>query len=182
MTSEPGADPSRPLQGVRVLELGGDVGTRYVGRLFARYGAEVVRRGSSDDRRIGFGTAAGAMFGRWLDDSKHERDLKGAPDIVIAGQDRDSVVAGEEVARRLNETTLLALTWFDLAGPYADWPATDETILAPCPASRTASGRRRDRRPSLRATRRRSSPASLPSTPASRPYWHHPAGAPDAST
>lgn len=129
-TREPRPDRPRPLQGVRVLELPGDVATRYVGRLFARCGAEVAMAGEPDDGRIGFGGVAGGVFGRWLDEAKDERDPDGRPDIVIAGQDRTSVVTGQEVAQRLGEATLLAVTWFDLAGPYADWPATDETILA----------------------------------------------------
>ena len=46
----------QPLAGFRLLELGADVATRYVGRLFAYWGAEVTRLApeAGDDARLGF--------------------------------------------------------------------------------------------------------------------------------
>jgi crotonobetainyl-CoA:carnitine CoA-transferase CaiB-like acyl-CoA transferase len=113
-----------------ILELPGDVSTRYCGRLFAQLGARVVKLGGEDDRRIGYAGEAGEAFGRWLDAGKVSNDAPaGAFDLVIAGQDRAAVAEAESlIAGMKARPVLLALCWFDPNGPYADWHATDEVM------------------------------------------------------
>lgn len=126
-----------PLTGLRVLELSGDVATRYCGRLFAAWGAEVVRIAGEDDARLGYAGAAGRAYGAWLDQRKSiVRDLSpvgGSFDLIIAGQDSAAIEAAEAFrASQAGHPSLLALTWFDPEGPYAAWRGTDEIIQALC--------------------------------------------------
>lgn len=125
----------RPLGDLRVLELPGGVATRYCGKLFASFGAIVAARGGGDDRVIGGGDAAGVAYGRWLDAGKVAADgspfATGGPDVIIAGQDAVAVAAGAQLASDDPSGPLLVtIRWFSPEGPYASWPATDETILA----------------------------------------------------
>ena len=125
-----------PLAGLTVLEHSGDVATRYCGRLFAAWGARVVRIGPSDDNRLGYAGEAGRAYGAWLDQRKTVVDdaaAEGPFDLIIAGQDRGDVAAAEAFrAARPERPSLLALTWFDPGGPYAAWRGTDEIIQALC--------------------------------------------------
>ena len=119
-----------PLSDLVVLEVSGDIATRYCGKLFAAHGARVVQTDTPDDRAIGYGGAATAAYAAWLDAGKHQ----GAPvtaDLVIAGQTAADIAASEAlVAGMTPRPLLLALTWFGPAGPYADWAATDGIIQA----------------------------------------------------
>lgn len=124
-----------PLEGIRVLELPGDVATRYCGGLFARLGADVVQLGVCSDDSIGYGGDAGGVYGRWLDQGKTRIDsldgVDGWTDLVVAGQHGADITHAESVVHRLEGgPSLLALTWFHSQGPYRDWVGTDETILA----------------------------------------------------
>ena len=125
-----------PLAGLRVLEHSGDVATRYCGRLFAAWGAEVVRIRAGDDTRLGYAGEAGRAYGAWLDQRKTlARDAAAQPpfDLVIAGQDGAALAAAETFRASLpNPPPLLALTWFGPGGPYAAWRGTDEIIQALC--------------------------------------------------
>ena len=122
-----------PLSRFTVLEAGGDVAVRYCGRLFSRLGARVVRLGTDDDARIGYAGGAGEAFGRWLDQGKSNHRDTAPPgasfDLVLCGQDPAGVARGQAVRDGLpGSPTLLALTWFDPAGPYGDWVGSDEVI------------------------------------------------------
>ncbi len=66
-----------PLAGLRVLEHSGDVATRYCGRLFAAWGAHVVRVAGPDDGRLSYGCDAGRAYGAWLDQRKTVVDGRG---------------------------------------------------------------------------------------------------------
>ena len=66
-TSSWGGAGERPLTGLSVLELPGDVATRYCGRLLAWAGATVTAVGERRDERIGYGGSGGAAYGSWLD-------------------------------------------------------------------------------------------------------------------
>lgn len=121
-----------PLAGFTVVEGPGEVAVRYCGRLFAQLGAQVFQHGApADDRKLGYGGEAGLAYGRWLDAGKRRGDLPARCDLVIGGQDHAGVAAAEALAGRFEaRPVLLALQWFDPAGPYADWAATDEVIAA----------------------------------------------------
>lgn len=118
------------LAGLTIVEASRAVAVRYCGRLFAQFGATVVKAGGGDDRRIGYGGAAGEAYGRWLDHGK--TDGAGGPvDLVIAGLDAAAVAEGEVLAARLpGGPTLLALSWFHADGPNAGWRGTDEIMQA----------------------------------------------------
>jgi len=109
----------------------GEVATRYVGRLFAQLGADVIAVGRRDDQRLGYGGARGVAYGRWLDAGKVMLDQ--APtdqdvDLVICGQDGEALASALEAAPP--GVPRLELTWFAPEGPYADWRGADEIILA----------------------------------------------------
>lgn len=119
------------LQGIRVLEVGSAVAVRYLGRLFAVFGAEVLRTAPpGDDHMIGFAGPAGEAFGRWLDAGKLIHDEPIAPfDLIVGGLDASDLVEAERRQRQLGGV-LAALRWFDPEGPYGGWSATDEIIAA----------------------------------------------------
>ena len=115
-----------------MVEAAGEVAVRYCGRLLAGLGASVVRVGSP---------ALDDLFGVWLDQEKRfAATLQAAleavgegdgPVLVIAGQTPADVRAAEAGLAELDAAaTLLALTWFDQRGPYADWRANDAILQA----------------------------------------------------
>ena len=121
----------RLLNGLTVVEASRGVAVRYCGRLFIELGATVVRAADGDDRTIGYGGDAGEAYGRWLDAGKAAAVPEGAIDLVIAGQDAAGVAAGEALAASLpGAPSLLAISWFHPAGPYAAWRGTDEVVQA----------------------------------------------------
>jgi crotonobetainyl-CoA:carnitine CoA-transferase CaiB-like acyl-CoA transferase len=125
----------KPLAGLSVLEHAGDAATRYCGRLFAAGGARVTRVARGDDARLGFAGEAGRAYGAWLDQGKtfvaEAAWAEGPFDLIIAGQDAASVASAEAFRAGLSPSpALLALTWFDLGGPYGAWRGTDEIIQA----------------------------------------------------
>jgi crotonobetainyl-CoA:carnitine CoA-transferase CaiB-like acyl-CoA transferase len=126
-----------PLEGLRILELSGDVATRYCGRLFAASGADVTRVVTNDDAGLSYTGEAGRAFGLWLDQRKRrvrpDDEGPGPFDLIIAGQDPAAIAAAEVYVRALPRAApLLSLTWFDPDGPYGDWTGTDEVIQALC--------------------------------------------------
>ncbi|MEN3273244.1 MAG: hypothetical protein V7636_2005, partial [Actinomycetota bacterium] len=111
----------QPLEGIRILESSDAVAVRYCGRLLAQLGADVARtRPAEGDGRIGYGGDAGIEYGRWLDDGKRVGEIVD-PDLVLTFDDEAPAVDG---------ATLVSISWIAPRGPRADWPATDETILA----------------------------------------------------
>lgn len=126
-----------PLSHLTVLEHSGDVAARYCGRLMAHWGARVVRLAGADDGRLGYSDQAGRAYGAWLDEAKTvapaDAELNGLGpfDLVIAGQYDADLAAARRLRAELPGTpALLAITWFDLNGPYGDWKGADEIILA----------------------------------------------------
>jgi crotonobetainyl-CoA:carnitine CoA-transferase CaiB-like acyl-CoA transferase len=125
-----------PLAGVGVAELGGDVAVRYCGRSFARLGAQVWRAAGEGADGLDPGFAA------WLDEGKAamvspEAALRAlteaAPEhrLAIAGQTaRDITDAETRLAPLPDAPPLLAITWFDPRGAYANWRANDPIIQA----------------------------------------------------
>jgi len=122
-----------PLAGIAIAELGGEIATRYCAALFARMGACVWRAADADD-------PLDPLFGQWLDKGKHlVADGRAALDAVAgAGAERRLAIAGQTPARLADaealigadDIPLLALSWFDPRGPYADWRANDPLIQA----------------------------------------------------
>ena len=130
----------KPLEGLNIIEIPDGVAVRYCGRLFATHGATVTQAGAPRTTGIGFGGAASDGYATWLDDGKHRIDAVFAaalgavrrPDLIIAGQTRTIV---ESVDAALNASGAaaplrVALTWFDMNGPYRDWIGTDALIQA----------------------------------------------------
>jgi crotonobetainyl-CoA:carnitine CoA-transferase CaiB-like acyl-CoA transferase len=126
---------NRPLSGFSVLEIGNDVGIRYCGHLLAALGANVVRTEAVGDAKIGYAGYCGEAYGLWLDHGKsispaahaHVPGFK----LVMGGQDPDTIATAQAVCLGpAADAMFLALSWFDPAGPYGRWTATDEIIAA----------------------------------------------------
>ena len=123
---------ARPLAGIAVAEIGGEVATRYCARLFALMGADVWRAGCDE--------AVSPLYGAWLDQAKQiiatpeaaltALDASDAPcKLVICGQ-APARIAEAEVLVGARDVPVLAISWFDPRGPYAAWNANDPTIQA----------------------------------------------------
>ena len=125
---------SAPLADLVVVEAGGDVATRYCGKLFAEHGARVIQMWRPENGRLGYGGASAAAYGAWLDQGKvfAEAVPEGvAVDLVIAGQSPADIVHGEALASGLaGSPALLALTWFGSVGPCAAWQGSDAVLQA----------------------------------------------------
>ena len=123
-----------PLSDLVVVEVSGDVATRYCGKLFAEHGARVITAYQPENGRLGYGGEAGAAYAAWLDSNKEvtgELPAGIAPDLVIAGQTPGDVAKAEElVAGFARQPLMLALTWFGQTGPSAAWHGSDGIIQA----------------------------------------------------
>jgi crotonobetainyl-CoA:carnitine CoA-transferase CaiB-like acyl-CoA transferase len=128
-------DQLRPLAGIAIAEIGGEVATRYCARLFALMGADVWRAEADNG-------AVSALYGAWLDQQKQ---LVATPEAALAALDasdapRKLVICGQTPARIAEaealvgerDTPMLAISWFDPRGPYAEWRANDPIIQAMC--------------------------------------------------
>src|SRR6185312_14517448 len=124
----------QPLAGIAIAEIGGEVATRYCARLFAQLGAEVWRAAGED--------GSSALYGAWLDQDKR---VVATPEAALAALDasaagRKLVICGQTPARIAAAEALvgargvpvLAISWFDPRGPYAEWRANDPIIQAMC--------------------------------------------------
>jgi crotonobetainyl-CoA:carnitine CoA-transferase CaiB-like acyl-CoA transferase len=124
---------ARPLAGIAVAEIGGEVATRYCARLFALMGADVWR---AEDGGVS------PLYGAWLDQGKQ---LVASPEAVLAAFDasaaaRKLVICGQTPARIAKaealvgdrDVPILSISWFDPRGPYGDWNANDPIIQAMC--------------------------------------------------
>ncbi|HEV2365130.1 MAG TPA: CoA transferase [Caulobacteraceae bacterium] len=114
-----------PLADLIVAEIGGDVATRYCGRLFSILGAQVLRLQPGQER-------APRLFAAWLDEGKTPAEAIAHADLVIAGLEAEDIGKAETAIARLggDQPVLLALSWFGAAGPYASWRANDPVIQA----------------------------------------------------
>jgi len=139
-----------PLSELRVVEIGTGDALAYCGKLFADFGAEVVKvepPGGDPDRLIAplvdaGGRSESAGFA-WLNTNKRSitADLDRADDVarierLVAGSDllldarHPAVIAQSALShRKLRETqpglAITALSWFGEHGPYRDYVATD---------------------------------------------------------
>jgi crotonobetainyl-CoA:carnitine CoA-transferase CaiB-like acyl-CoA transferase len=111
------------LAGLTVVEHPDSIAIRYCGRLFSAHGARVIQAAEPPPVGVGYGVAAGEAFAAWLDHGKarHSASDAAGADLVISGHAMSSAASG---------ALHLALTWFDLHGPYRHWHGTDALIQA----------------------------------------------------
>ena len=123
-----------PLADLTILEMAGDIATRYCGKLFAAHGARVIAVGARDDARLAYGGASAAAYAAWLAYGKEQVGEMPAdiiPDLVISGQTQADIGRAEAIVTGFAQRPLLlALTWFGAIGPCATWRGTDGIIQA----------------------------------------------------
>ncbi len=141
------------LGGVRVAEFGTGRALAYCGKLFADFGADVVKvepPGGDPDRRIaplvdaGDGRQESAVFA-WLNTNKRSvvaepgdaarlLEIAGAVDVLIdarPGSWDDSGPAGQPALRAaFPGLTIVSISWFGESGPYKDYAASDSVVRA----------------------------------------------------
>jgi crotonobetainyl-CoA:carnitine CoA-transferase CaiB-like acyl-CoA transferase len=142
-----------PLAGVRVAEFGTGSALAYCGKLFADFGADVVKieePGGDPDRALepridrGDGVQESGVFA-WLNTNKKSviatpNDAAGLAAIAAAsdvlldsrpGAGGDPGPSGHTALRAANPgLTIVAFSWFGESGPYKDFAATDGTVRA----------------------------------------------------
>jgi crotonobetainyl-CoA:carnitine CoA-transferase CaiB-like acyl-CoA transferase len=125
---------------LNVIELRGDRGSRYCGRLFAMLGATVVQIPPLNQTIESDLNAT--PFDAWLDEAKTAAatfdealailgGMGRRPDVVLVGQAPDSVVdADRRIAAAGIEVVRLGLTWFGQTGPLAGWRGDEALVQA----------------------------------------------------
>ena len=147
--------PATPqvFTGIRVTELGGSEAGAYCGKLFADFGANVVKiepLGGDPARREGIlvdrgdGVGESGVFA-WLNTNKQSvildpadtarlREIVAACDVLIDSRPRageDEGETGHAALRALNPALIIeAITWFGDSGPYRDFVGTDAVVRA----------------------------------------------------
>jgi crotonobetainyl-CoA:carnitine CoA-transferase CaiB-like acyl-CoA transferase len=141
------------LGGVRVAEFGTGRATAYCGKLFADFGAEVVKvepPGGDPDRQlaplvdVGGGRRESAVFA-WLNTNKRSViaqpgdaarliEIAGAVDVLIdsrPGAWSDTGPAGQAALRAVfPQLIIVSISRFGESGPYRDYAATDSVVRA----------------------------------------------------
>jgi crotonobetainyl-CoA:carnitine CoA-transferase CaiB-like acyl-CoA transferase len=144
------------LTGFRVVELGELESAAYCGKLFADFGAEVVKieRPGGDPSRfapplidIG-GRARESAYFAWLNTNKRSatadlansgdaeaiKRLIASSDVLIDGREPKPVVSGplshSELLTIAPQLIAIGISWFGETGPYRDYLATDSTCRA----------------------------------------------------
>ena len=140
---------SGALEGLRVLELGSSEAAAYCGKLFADFGAEVIKvepPGGDRLRQVpplvepAPGRSESALFA-WLNTNKQSLVLdlatatgQASLDELAAGADVliDARPAPDHLAWRARNPALsiVALSWFGENGPYAGFQGTDSVARA----------------------------------------------------
>jgi crotonobetainyl-CoA:carnitine CoA-transferase CaiB-like acyl-CoA transferase len=132
-----------PLSAYRVVEIGTGSALAYCGKIFADFGAEVIKlepAGGDPGRAepplvdVGQGRQESAYFA-WLNTNKHSvigedaADLLPGADVLLDGRPN---MASEHAALRTANPRLvvIALSWFGESGPYRDFIATDVVCRA----------------------------------------------------
>lgn len=132
-----------PLSGYRVLELGSGVALSYCGKLFADFGADVIKLEPSfgDPLRAApplLDNGESGLFA-WLNTNK--RSVTDTPDTraaLLASTDilieqREAMTAAQAPVSHPGPAPGLAVTtisWFGETGPYCDFAATEATVRA----------------------------------------------------
>ncbi|HEY2707332.1 MAG TPA: CoA transferase [Caulobacteraceae bacterium] len=150
--ADPGAKEGA-LSGVRVAEFGAGRPLAYCGKLFADFGATVVKvepPGGDPDRKtaplvsVGGGRHESALFA-WLNTNKQSViagpnetarlvEIAGASDVLIdarSGAHTDPGPSGHAALRTaFPHLTIVSISWFGESGPYKDYAATDSVVRA----------------------------------------------------
>lgn len=143
--------PEWPLSELRVVEIGSGDALSYCGKLFADFGAEVIKvepPGGDPMRRdaplvdAGNGDAESVTFA-WLNTNKHSitadlavhddveriRALLGTADLLLDGRPPKEIADSLLSHARLRESdpalAITSLSWFGEHGPYRDYAVTD---------------------------------------------------------
>ncbi len=136
------------LEGLRVVDVGGDVACAYCGRMFAEHGAEVINvepASGNPTRRIApfvpgvAATEASAMHA-WLSTNKKsvvidlprgmvdlERLLRGADVVLDAGREGLDIGRLRGIA---GSAIVMSIRWFGLSGARAGWQGTSTIVHA----------------------------------------------------
>ena len=142
-----------PLMGVRVAEFGGGRALAYCGKLFADFGADVVKvepPGGDPDRRLpplvdaGSGRQESALFA-WMntnkasvtvaeDDAARLAEIAGGVDVLLdarTGAWDNAGPTGHAALRVANPGLIvIAISWFGISGPYKDYAGADAVVRA----------------------------------------------------
>jgi crotonobetainyl-CoA:carnitine CoA-transferase CaiB-like acyl-CoA transferase len=139
-----------PLAAYRILEIGGGDTLAYCGKLFADFGAEVIKcepEGGDPRRREGVQVATGSgsesAYFAWLNSNKLSinadpattegaatiRSLLPSCDLLLDGRSPAEVEASTLRHKDLQALdpglSIVGITWFGPTGPYRDYQATD---------------------------------------------------------
>ncbi|HEX3919036.1 MAG TPA: CoA transferase [Caulobacteraceae bacterium] len=141
------------LRGIRVAEFGSGAALAYCGKLFADFGAAVVKvepQGGDPDRRVaplvdvGGGRRESAVFA-WLNTNKQSVlagpgdtarlvEIAAASDVLLdarPGAAEDSGPAGQAALRAaFPHLTIVSISWFGESGPYKDYAGADAVVRA----------------------------------------------------
>ena len=142
-----------PLAGIRVAEFGTGAALAYCGKLFADFGAQVVKvepPGGDPDRRLaplvdaGGGRLESAVFA-WLNTNKQSvivdpvdqgrlAEIAGSSDVLIDARPDAWDATGPAGQPALREAfphlTVVSITWFGVSGPYRDYAGADAVVRA----------------------------------------------------
>lgn len=120
-----------PLNGIRVIELGGGVAAGLCTHFLAGYGADVVQVGdpaltADEDTYLSRGKRRVAAEDSPLD------SLLAITDVIVDGRSRSAPVepTAEEIRARHPRAVVTAITPFGLTGPHADHRVTNIVSLA----------------------------------------------------
>ena len=146
-------DATKPLAGIRVAELGSNAATAWCGKLFADFGAEVVKLeppGGDPARQApplverGDDVMESGVFA-WMNTNKRSvtltasdaarlRAVLAVSDLLIDARPGAARDLGPTGHTRLRATfpalDIVALSWFGETGPYRDFTATDSVVRA----------------------------------------------------
>jgi len=148
MTDQPG-----PLSRFRVLEIGGGDSVAYCGKLFADFGAEVIKcePEGGDPRRaegtqIDTGSGSTSAFFAWLNTNKLSvtadpataegaetiRALLPSCDLLLDGRAPKEIDTSALTHADLQAAdpglTIVGISWFGNQGPYRDFEGTDAVV------------------------------------------------------
>jgi crotonobetainyl-CoA:carnitine CoA-transferase CaiB-like acyl-CoA transferase len=132
-----------PLSAYRVLELGSGVALGYCGKLFADFGADVVKLEpqGGDPLRAALPVLPSGESGffAWLNTNKrsvsdtpaNRSSLLAGADVLLDGRP-PAIIGDEHAAIRAAHPGLAitAISWFGETGPYRDFAATEATVRA----------------------------------------------------
>ena len=141
------------LGGIRVAEFGAGRALAYCGKLFADFGADVVKvepPGGDPDRRlpplvdVGGGERESALFA-WLntnkrsvtsaaDDTARLIEIAGWADVLLDARaeawDEPGPTGHAALRAAFPHLTIVSLTWFGVSGPYKDYVGADAVVRA----------------------------------------------------